>query len=40
MLMFQTDYLRALMDLGEADAEAHLPELEALLDDEREAEGE
>lgn len=31
MLMFQTDYLRALMDLGEKDGEAHLSELETLL---------
>ncbi|MEJ2217704.1 MAG: patatin-like phospholipase family protein [Gemmatimonadota bacterium] len=32
MLMFQTDYLRALMELGEKDAEDRLPELEALLE--------
>ncbi len=34
MLMFQPDYLHALMDLGEADGEAHLPELEALFAEE------
>lgn len=33
MLMFQPDYLHALMDLGEKDAEERLPELEALLGD-------
>ena len=32
MLMFQPDYLRALIDLGEADAEARLDEIAALLD--------
>jgi NTE family protein len=37
LLMFQKDYLRALMDLGEQDAEDHLPELEALVTEEREA---
>ncbi|MEJ2502078.1 MAG: patatin-like phospholipase family protein [Gemmatimonadota bacterium] len=32
MLMFQPDYLRRLMDLGDEDAERRLPELAALLD--------
>ena len=32
MLMFQPDYLRRLMDLGDEDAERRLPELAALLE--------
>lgn len=32
MMMFQPDYLRRLMDLGEQDAEARLPEILDLLD--------
>jgi NTE family protein len=31
MLMFQPDYLECLMEIGEADAQARLPELRALL---------
>jgi NTE family protein len=33
MLMFQTDYLGRLIDLGEADAERMAPELEAFFED-------
>jgi NTE family protein len=32
MVMFQPDYLRSLIELGEADAEARAPEIEAFLE--------
>lgn len=34
LLMFQPDYLKRLIELGEADAEARLPEIEEFLDGE------
>lgn len=34
LVLFQPDYLRAVMDVGEADAEARMPEILEFLDDE------
>lgn len=34
LVLFQPDYLRALMDVGEADAETRMPEILEFLDDE------
>jgi len=35
LVMFQSDYVKRLMDLGEADATAKLPEIHRFLDDNR-----
>jgi NTE family protein len=39
LILFQPDYLRALMEMGERDAEARLDEIVAFLAEEADPEG-
>jgi hypothetical protein len=40
LVMFQTDYVKRLIELGEADANARLPEIRRFLgDDDRDGDG-